>query len=99
MVVLRMDRSIAEDVICKYYVILDPLEIPASHVATQGKKGAPGQILGGLLTLLLIFFSYNHFIAALDSNRGYMNSRELIQACTRLNYITTKFNYTIAVSV
>jgi len=34
-------------------IILDPLEIPASHVATQGKKGAPGQILGGLLTLLM----------------------------------------------
>ena len=42
----------------------------------------------------------NNFIAALDSNRGYMNSSELIQACNyMLNYITTKFNYTIAVSV
>jgi len=35
-------------------LILDPLVIPASHVATQGKKGAPGQILGGLLTILLM---------------------------------------------
>ena len=29
------------------------------------------------------FFFYNNFIAALDSNRGYMNSRELIQACNQ----------------
>ena len=29
------------------------------------------------------FFFYNNFIAALDSNRGYMNSSELIQACNQ----------------
>ena len=29
------------------------------------------------------FFFYNNFIAALDSNGGYMNSSELIQACNQ----------------
>ena len=29
------------------------------------------------------FFFYNNFIAALDGNRGYMNSSELIQACNQ----------------
>jgi len=53
MVVFRMDRSIPENVICKHSH-LGSLGIPASHVATQGKKGAPGQILGGLLTILLM---------------------------------------------
>jgi len=45
---------------------LDPLEIPASHVlhvATQGKKWAPGQILGGLLTILLMAAKKPNFIA------------------------------------
>ena len=35
------------------------------------------------MQLLHAFFFYNNFIAALDSNRGYMNSRELIQACNQ----------------
>jgi len=38
-------------------------------------------LLRGRCTLL--FFFYNNFIAALDSNRGYMNSSELIQACNQ----------------
>jgi len=48
MVVLRMDRSIAEDVIRKCYHL--------HHISytCKEKKGAPGQILGGLLTILLM---------------------------------------------
>jgi len=42
-------------------IILDPLEIPASHLATQGKKGAPGQLLGGLLTILLMAAKKPHY--------------------------------------
>jgi len=37
-------------------IIFDP-----SHVATQGKKGAPGQILGGLLTILLMAAKKPHY--------------------------------------
>jgi len=48
-----------------------------------------------------LHFFYNSFIAALDGNRGCMNSSELIQACNqaKLHNITTEFNYTKAVSV
>jgi len=43
-------------------LILDPLVIPASHVAMHTrKKGAPGQILGGLLTILLMPAKKPHF--------------------------------------
>ena len=33
--------------------------------------------------VVVVVFFYINFIAALDSNRGYMNSSELIQACNQ----------------
>jgi len=52
MVVLRMDRLILEDVICKHY-----------HLQSiENTCRAPGQILGGLLTILLMA-SRHHILA------------------------------------
>ena len=36
-----------------------------------------------VVVVVVVVFFYINFIAALDSNRGYMNSSELIQACNQ----------------
>jgi len=36
-----------------------------------------------IYAIMVVHFFYNSFIAALDGNRGYMNSSELIQACNQ----------------
>jgi len=68
-----------------YFLNLGCYKTPLQNLSwSQQQQSSLTQycILPILLHKRKIFF-YNNFIAALHSNRGYMNSSELIQACNQ----------------